>query len=135
MDSYLCRLGFLLRYFQNPYFSVSFFTISGLKSFRKKLNPIRLTSKTLRVRDSAGLFELLREKKRLSKAFPSLSSNTICSLSPATSAAAAAASRSLRASSIKLCRLPTNLWDCSKTTPHIIEDDTFMSIQMHLIYK
>lgn len=74
------------------------------------------TSKTLSVRDSAGVLELLKVKKMLSSAFPSSSSNTICSLTSAASAAAAAAAASLsfRASSIKLWRLPTNLGDCFK---------------------
>lgn len=76
-----------------------------------------LTSKTLSVRDSAGVLELVKVKKMLSRAFPSSSSNTICSLASAAPAAAAAASRSLRASSIKLWRLPTNLWDCSREKP------------------
>lgn len=105
----------LISNFQDHFFTTIFFRISGLKVYLRIKS--WLTSKTLRVRDSAGLFELLREKKRRSKAFPSLSSNTICSLSPAASAAAAAASRSFRASSIKLCRLPTNFWDCQR--PHI----------------
>lgn len=70
------------------------------------------TSKTLSVFESAGAFEFLNVKKMFKSAFPSSSSNTICSVASAASAAAAAASLSFRASSIKLCRLPMNLWDC-----------------------
>ena len=73
-----------------------------------------LTSNTFRARDNVGLFERLKVKKRLSNAFPSSSSNTICSVASAASAAAAAASLSFLASSIKLCRLPTNLGDWTR---------------------
>lgn len=68
-------------------------------SHKQILNP---TSKTLRVRDNAGVLVFLKVKKMLRRALPSSSSNTICSLASAASAAAAAASLSLRASSIKL---------------------------------
>lgn len=97
------------------------------------------TSKTLSVRDSADVLEFLNVKKRLRSAFPSSSSNTICSLASAASAAAAAASLSLRASSIKLCRLPTNLGDWDGTTLHFqiiyYKQRTYVKVRLNSCHR
>lgn len=78
-----------------------------------------LTSNTLTARDSGEGLEPRREKSRFSTALPSFSSKTTASRgSPgseeatAAAAAASAASRSLRASSMRLCRRPMNRGDC-----------------------
>lgn len=79
------------------------------------LPPSTLTSKAFTARDNTGGLAPRRVKSRFSMAFPSLSRTAVASrasLGSKEAAAASAFSRTLRASSMRLCRRPTKRGDC-----------------------
>lgn len=86
----------------------------GPLSSRSPRPPAPLTSNTLIARVSAGGLVGRRANSRVSTAFPSLSTRLPASADSEDEAAASAFSRSLRASWMRLCRLPTKRGDCGE---------------------
>lgn len=86
----------------------------GPLSSRSPRPPAPLTSNTLIARVSAGGLVGRRANSRVSTAFPSLSTRLPDSADSEDEAAASAFSRSLRASWMRLCRLPTKRGDCGE---------------------
>lgn len=86
----------------------------GHLSSRPPWPPAPLTSNTLMARVSAGGLVGRRANSSVSTAFPSLSTRLPVSADSEDEAAASAFSRSLRASWMRLCRLPTKRGDCGE---------------------